>query len=80
MENRSHEMRDAERVAVTCRCVRCGTCNGSGSIWFDYRGKYLGNQRSDDLDELEICDDCGGSGISEECDECLDSRYDDEPP
>lgn len=53
-----------------CRCIRCGDCNGSGTVWFDWRGHYLGNSRCDDLDELEHCDRCGGSGIIEVCDRC----------
>ena len=54
----------------TCCCVRCGDCNGSGTVWFDWRGQYLGNSRCDDLDELEHCEQCGGSGITETCDRC----------
>jgi RecJ-like exonuclease len=62
---------------VTCRCVSCSSCEGTGNVWLDFRGKYLGNHRSDDMDELVRCEDCEGSGISEECDECAD-RYMDE--
>jgi len=43
-----------------------------GNIWLDFRGHYLGNHRSDDLDEMEVCDECGGSGTSEMCAECMD--------
>jgi hypothetical protein len=53
-----------------CRCVQCSYCNGSGHLWFDLGGRYLGNHRSDDLDNLEPCDSCGGSGIIETCDRC----------
>lgn len=57
--------------AEPCRCVNCGECRGSGSVWFAFGGKeYLGNSRCDDLDELETCEGCGGSGIVETCDRC----------
>lgn len=55
-----------------CRCVRCGDCGGSGSVWYDFRGHFLGNYRTDDLDESEPCDNCGGSGIVEVCQRCQD--------
>lgn len=57
-------------AAEPCRCVPCGDCGGTGNVWFDFRGRYLGNHRSDDLDDLEPCDSCGGSGITETCDRC----------
>jgi len=57
---------------MTCKCVPCSSCNGSGHVWYSFSGEYLGNSRCDDLDDLESCDDCGGSGIAEECDECLE--------
>jgi hypothetical protein len=54
-----------------CRCVSCGECRGSGTVWFAFGGReYLGNGRRDDLDEMETCHECRGSGISEECDRC----------
>jgi len=53
-------------------------CDGTGNVWFTFDGQYLGNHRSDDLDELERCEDCDGTGISEECDRCLDARADEE--
>jgi hypothetical protein len=59
-----------------CTCISCGSCGGTGNVWFTFDGKYLGKHRTDDLDELERCDDCEGSGISEECDYCVDSRDD----
>jgi hypothetical protein len=61
---------------MTCQCVSCGACGGTGHIWTDFRGRYLGQHRSDDTDELESCPDCDGSGITEECDSCSDSRVD----
>lgn len=62
---------------AACRCVSCGSCNGSGHILVDMRGRYLGAHRTDDLDEMELCPDCEGSGISEECAACYDGRADD---
>lgn len=62
---------EMKRVAAEpCHCVSCGDCGGSGSIWVDFKGRYLGNYRSDDFDEMEPCDTCGGSGTSETCDRC----------
>ena len=58
----------------TCTCVRCGDCNGSGSVWLDFQGNYLGNQRCDDLDELEYCENCGGTGVVEVCEHCHDAE------
>lgn len=60
---------------MACECVKCGTCGGSGNVWFafpgpDRAGEFLGNRRCDDLDEMDTCPDCGGSGITEACHEC----------
>ena len=55
-----------------CTCVSCPDCGGTGSIWLDFQGRYLGSHRCDDLDELEPCDSCGGSGVSETCQSCAD--------
>lgn len=52
-----------------CECVRCDSCGGSGNVWFDFRGRYLGNARCDDMDELELCEECHG-GIVEFCYRC----------
>jgi hypothetical protein len=49
-----------------CTCVSCGTCNGSGKTWFWHHG----------VEESETCIDCDGSGLSEECDYCLDRDWD----
>lgn len=59
---------------MACRCVSCGECSGSGRAWQDFEGRYLGSHRGDDLDELVQCFDCGGSGLSEMCDECRDAE------
>ena len=69
---------EAKRVAEKpCQCVSCPECGGSGTVWFafpgpDRGGEYLGNHRSDDLDEMEMCPHCGGRGIVEACDRCAE--------
>jgi len=65
-------MTDAMRkvAAEPCACRRCYECGGSGNTWVDFKGRYLGNHRSDDLDEMEMCEQCGGRGIVEVCDRC----------
>ena len=66
--------------ARPCECVTCSECRGSGHVWVDFRGRYLGSSRCDDLDDLETCDSCGGGGITELCDRCgeLEELYADE--
>lgn len=59
--------------ASSCSCIRCGICNGSGHVWVDIRGRVL-PFRGDDLDDLEMCEECRASGVSEECDFCTDER------
>jgi hypothetical protein len=64
---------------MACECVSCGECDGTGTVWFafpgpDRAGEYLGNHRCDDLDEMDSCMECGGSGIVETCYECQDSQ------
>lgn len=61
---------EAKRVAEeACTCISCTVCGGTGTVWFDFRGRYLGNSRCDDMDELELCDNCRG-GIVEVCSRC----------
>ena len=57
-----------------CTCVPCGDCGGTGTIWVDLAGKYLGDRRSDDLDQSEPCETCGGSGVVEVCQNCIDAE------
>lgn len=59
---------------VRCTCVSCGECGGSGNVWFSFGGRYLGNRRCDDLDDLRTCEECGGSGLAEMCEVCQDER------
>jgi len=61
-----------------CRCVSCSACGGSGGIWVDFKGRYLGNSRCEDLDEFETCEECGGRGISEVCESCQEEANDDD--
>jgi hypothetical protein len=63
-------------MGTQCSCIICPDCNGSGSVWHDWRGRYLGRSRCDDLDELETCMACRGSGYTEQCENCF--REDDE--
>lgn len=64
-------MTDDPQTTARCQCVSCGECGGHGTVWFTFGHKqYLGNHRSDDLDEMEGCDECQGSGISLMCDGC----------
>ncbi len=62
---------------MTCECISCPECNGTGMVWWSFSGKYLGNRRCDDLDEMESCDRCGGEEVDIVCDECLDKYQDD---
>lgn len=58
-------------TTAVCRCVACSECRGSGHVWFAFGGReYLGSGRCDDLDEMEGCDECNGSGVSLVCDAC----------
>lgn len=50
---------------MPCDCKVCQDCEGSGrfTVGFDMMGWA----------ETELCECCGGSGIEEECDFCVDS-------
>lgn len=62
---------------TSCSCVSCDECKGSGVIWVAVDGSYLGCRRCDDLDDVETCNECGGIGLTEICQECRD-KYDEE--
>jgi RecJ-like exonuclease len=62
---------------ATCTCISCSACGGSGHIWFSFSGRYLGQHRSDDLDEMDTCEECRGRGLVEVCESCLDG-YDED--
>lgn len=36
-------MNRAELESEPCRCVGCSACGGSGTVWFSFSGRYLGN-------------------------------------
>lgn len=61
--------------ALACSCSSCSMCNGRGSYSVDSRGRFV--PHGDDLYDLETCEECGGSGMSYECDYCLDQREQD---
>ena len=59
---------------MTCECTPCHECDGMGTVWYDFRGRYLGNHRCDDLDGLESCNECSGSGVSSVCFDCQEAE------
>jgi DnaJ-class molecular chaperone len=59
---------------MACECVTCPSCGGSGNYYVDRNGSFVGQHRSDDLQELETCDECRGSGLTETCGECLEAE------
>ena len=65
---------DDARTGPICECVSCDACDCSGGIWVDMTGRYLGKNRSDDLDEMEQCPNCNGRGITEVCQSCAESE------
>ena len=56
-----------------CTCPLCSMCGGRGTIAVDMRGRVV-LHRCDDMCDLEMCDECGGSGCAAECDHCRDQR------
>ena len=55
---------------MSCQCVSCPECNGTGQVFYSFSGKYRGPFICDDLDSMESCHECGGQGVSEICPEC----------
>jgi hypothetical protein len=55
-----------------CTCERCCMCEGTGGYYVDSRGRFQGVHRSDDMEDLETCEFCGGSGVTDECSRCMD--------
>lgn len=49
---------------ATCQCVLCDLCHGTGTMRVETDGwpEF----------ELETCEECRGSGISQTCDSCQD--------
>ena len=59
-------------MSCKCECVRCGVCDGKGTLYYDsFGGTEPRAYRVDDLDEMDYCDQCHG-GIVEICDFCRD--------
>lgn len=65
------------KINEKCECTPCPDCNGTGTVWFSFSGKCLGNHRCDDLDEWESCERCDGHGIDSVCLKCQ-LEYEDE--
>lgn len=42
-----------------------------GFVYWSIGGQFRGPFRSDDLDEMEECEECGGKGVDYVCDDCL---------
>ena len=57
-----------------CTCAKCPECGGTGDVWISFSGEYLGRFRCDDLDELDVCPLCDGSGILDMCDACREAE------
>ncbi len=53
-----------------CACVKCSGCDGEGDAWFSFDGEFIGSHHWDDLDSLEPCPFCNGTGYEYECPEC----------
>lgn len=56
---------------MTCTCKKCEACNGTGFVWVHDDEIVLRAAPLDDTDDLEVCEECGGTGIEAMCDECL---------
>lgn len=70
-------MTTKDETTPTCRCVPCPECRGGRVVWFALGGReYLGTRRCDDLDEMETCDECRGSGVYDVCDKCAEEMND----
>ena len=59
---------------MSCECVPCSSCDGSGDLWFDDFGRFISIHRSDDMGHYEPCEDCDGTGIVAMCDECTEAE------
>ena len=62
---------------MACKCTICPVCGGTGYVWYSSNGEYLGKGRCDDMDILEDCEVCEGTGIEFCCYECQ-AEYDDD--
>ena len=53
-------------MRTECRCVSCAACKGTGNVEIPTNGYPEW--------ELETCEECRGSGISEKCQACQDDE------
>ena len=53
---------------MACDCVRCAVCFGTGRVWLPL------------IEGRDTCPECGGTGISDACEECeeWDRDYEDD--
>lgn len=63
---------------MACECIICPECDGFGSIWISFSGKYMGKHRCDDFDEMDTCPECCGDGLLYTCYECAQKWEDGE--
>lgn len=63
-------------MAEACTCLPCVTCRGHGDIPVMMGTRIVCGY--DDLCDLEMCEECRGSGYENECDHCRDQREQDE--
>lgn len=71
-------MTPKKQPAKECTCEECHVCKGSGNLWFNWRGVFIGASRTSDHDEMETCDNCHGRGIEALCDFCAEELYEEE--
>lgn len=60
-------------MAEKCTCLKCPTCDGTGTYYVGLGGRYEGAHRSHDLQDPEYCEYCDG-GVIEECAKCFAQR------
>lgn len=59
--------------AVSCECVSCDWCGGTGFVWQTVGGQLV-RHRIDDMGDLHECPECDGAGVIETCPECAEAR------
>ena len=61
---------------MSCECVRCKTCDGSGDVYSNFRFEYIGRGCVDDFVDIVSCPYCDGRAIMEVCQECAEAQED----